>query len=224
MSFNNQPNIGTGIYTLRDIADILRLSYERVHRWTNTYWEGKLGKEYRRTYSWRIEGSQAVSFYTLVEFYLMLLLAEAGVPPRKVMQAHLRLGSLYDTPFPFAKREVLENIRTGNKQVYFVLPEGEILSLDGSDQLNLDFIRLFFEKLEFDEEHLASKFWPLGKQKAIVIDPDRRFGHPLVAEHNIYPEILNSHVQAGDPIPYVAYVYSLKEQEVRDALEFCRAA
>ncbi|WP_420458846.1 DUF433 domain-containing protein [Neolewinella sp.] len=224
MNFENEPTIGQGIYTPRDIADILRLPYEQVHRWINVYWDGKLGQEYKHSYSWRTDGSQAVSFHTLVEFYLMMLFGEAGVPPRKVMKAHLRLGELYGTPFPFAKGEVLENIRTDEKHIYFQLPEGEIISLDGSDQLNLDFIRLFFQRLDFDANDLANKFWPMGKDKTIVVDPNRKFGHPLIGDRNIYPETLYGHFQAGDPIPYIAYVYKIEAQEVVDALEFCRAA
>lgn len=224
MIFENTLKIGQGIYTRRDIADILRQPYQKVSRWINVYWDGKLGEAYEDRYSWRTDGSQAVSFHTLVEFYLMMLFSEAGVPPRRVMEAHQQLSKMYDTAFPFAKREVLDNLRTDNQRIYFETPDGDIVSLDGTRQLNMKFVQLFFKKLDFDQDNLASKFWPLGKDKAIVIDPARKFGHPVVNGHNVYPETLYGHHKAGDPIAYIAHVYQLQEKEVEDALEFCTAA
>ena len=224
MTFENQPTIGQGIYTPRDIAHILQQPVAKVRRWINVYWDGQLGMDYNRRYSWRTDGSLAVSFHTLVEFYLMLLLGEAGVAPRRVMEAHRQLSQLFDSPFPFARRDVLKNIHTDNKNIYFELPGGEIVSLDGTRQLNLNFIRIFCQKLDFAENDLANKFYPMGRDKAIVVDPSRKFGHPLVSDHNVYPEVLYGHFKAGDPVDYIAYVYELRAKEVEDALEFCRAA
>ena len=42
------------------------------------------------------------------------------------------------------------------------MPSGDIISLDGTNQLNLSFIRLFFTKLDFDQDNLASKFLATG--------------------------------------------------------------
>jgi len=224
MTFENNLQIGQGIYTIKEMAHILRQPYHTVRHWVNTYWDGKLGEAYGASYSWRTDGSQAVSFHTLVEFYLLMLLGEAGVPPRRVLLAHQELRQWQDTPFPFASRTVLNSLRTDGKQIYFELPGGDIIALDGSRQLNMDFVRIFFQKLDFDQQELASSFWPLGKDKTVVIDPERKFGHPLVADHNIYPETLFQHHLAGDPIPYIAHVYQLSEQQVADALEFCQAA
>lgn len=224
MILENTLQIGQGIYTIKEMAHILRQPYHTVRHWVNVYWDGRLGEAYDTSYSWRTDGSQAVGFHTLVEFYLLMLLGEAGVPPRKVLQAHQELRKLQYSAFPFADRKVLESLRTDGKHIYFELPGGDIMTLDGTCQLNMDFVRLFFQKLYFDQDGLASSFWPLGKDKAIVIDPERKFGHPLVADHNIYPETLFQHHLAGDPVPYIAHVYQLSEQQVADALEFCQAA
>lgn len=224
MTSGNTLQIGQGIYTIREMAQILGQPYHRVYRWVNIYWDERLGESYGELYSWRVEGSQAVGFHTLVEFYLLILFGEAGVAPRKVLEAHRELYKLKGTPFPFANREVLKSLRTDGTHIYFELPDGEIMTLDGTRQLNMEFVELFFKKLSFDTEGMASSFWPLGKEKAIVVDPARKFGHPLIAGHNIYPETLLDHFKAGDPIPYIAHVYQLSEQQVADALEFCQAA
>lgn len=223
MVFENKLEIGVGAYTASEIAQILRLPVERVNRWIRDYWDGKLGEDYALKYSWKTDGSRAVSFRTLIEFYVMMQLAEAGVKPKKVLKAHQELADWYKNAFPFARKEVLQNIKTDSKQVFFQ-KDGHTISLNGTRQLNMDFIQLFFTRLDFDENNLANRFWPLGRDKSIVIDPERKLGHPVVADHNIYPETLQQHALAGDPLPYIAHVYGLSEQQVQHALEYCEAA
>lgn len=223
MNFENELNLGIGIYTPTEIAQILRVPSYKVNRWISQYWDGVLGREFESRYSWKTENSKAVSFHTLIEFYVMMELAEKGVKTRKVLEAHKELSKIRNTPFPFASREVLEGLETDGKKIYFKIDD-VILTLDDTGQLNLDFIEIFFKNLEFDSENLASRFWPLGKDKAIIIDPARKFGHAVINSHNIYPETIFNHYKAGDPLPYIAHVYELTEKQVEDALEFCNAA
>lgn len=79
VNFENKLSLGNGIYTIREISRILRLPYGKVHRWLNKYWDGELGKAFEGNYSWRVDKSQAVGFHTLIEFYILVQLAEAGV-------------------------------------------------------------------------------------------------------------------------------------------------
>lgn len=223
MIFENKPQLGLGIYTPAEIAQILRLPYYKVNRWIDTYWDGELGREFEKKYSWKTENSKAVSFHTLVEFYVMMQLADAGVKTRKVLEAHKELSQLYDTSFPFALKEVLDGINTDGKRI-FLSVEDTTITLDGTKQLNLGFIKIFFQKLEFDANNLASRLWPLGKEKSVLIDPERKFGHPVLEMKNIFPETIYGHYKAGDPIEYISYVYKVTEKEVRDAIEFIDAA
>ena len=76
MTIKNTLDIGNGIYTLREISQILRLDYQKVYRWLNKYWDGELGAEFQQSYSWSVDSSKAVGFHTLIEFYVMMQLAE----------------------------------------------------------------------------------------------------------------------------------------------------
>ena len=156
-----------------------------MSRWIDKYWDGELGVEFEKRYSWKIENSRAVSFHTLVEFYVMMQFAEAGVKTRKVLEAHKELSHIYRTPFPFALKEVLDGINTDGRKIYFT-SNGNTITLDGTKQLNLEFIKVFFRNLEFDANNLASRLWPLGKKNSILIDPERRFGHPVLNDKNVY--------------------------------------
>lgn len=223
MITENKLNIGTGIYTIPEVSVILRLPYHKVNTWVNKYWDGKLGKEFESQYSWTVDKTKAVSFHTLIEFYVLYHLAEAGVKTKQVLNAHIELSKYFNTSFPFAQKNILENIRTDGRKVFFNL-NGNILSLDGSKQFNLGFIEIFFKNMDFDDGFLASKFWPLGKSKSIVIDPKRQFGHPVIGKTNIYPETLFNLYRGGEPVKFIAFTYEIDEQQVLDALDFCSAA
>lgn len=223
MIFENKPQLGLGIYTPAEIARILRLPYYKVNRWIDKYWDGELGQEFEKRYSWKTDKSKAVSFHTLVEFYVMMQLADAGVKTRKVLEAHKELSQFYNTSFPFALREVLDGVNTDGKRIFLSVDDYTI-TLDGTKQFNLGFIKVFFKKLEFDSNNLASRLWPLGKEKSVLIDPERKFGHPVLEMKNIFPETIYGHYKAGDPIEYISYVYKVTEKEVRDAIEFIDAA
>ena len=223
MNFENKPKIGLGIYTASEIAQILRIPYRNVYTWMNKYWDGKLGKEYGSSYSWQAYGSRAVSFHTFIEFYIMMRFSEAGVKPKQVLMAHSELVKMYETPFPFALKEVLKGIKCDGKYIYLKTKDG-IIELNGTKQFNLTLIQMFFVNLDFDKDNLASRFWPMGKQKSILVDPERRFGHPVIDGKNIFPEVIYNHHIAGDPIKYIAHIYELSEEEINHALEYCNAA
>jgi len=223
MTFENKVDIGIGIYTISELSKILRLPYPKLNRWVNKYWDGELGKDFDKNYSWKTGNSKAVGFHTLIEFYVFATLSEAGVKTRAVLNAHKELSKLYATPFPFAHKFVAEGIRTDGKKIYLKAKD-RIITLDGTKQLNLDFLELFFKNLEFNLENLASKFWPLGKERNVVIDPTRKFGHPIINNRNIYPETIYNLYTANEPKEYIAFLYELEMEQVDDAIEYCKAA
>lgn len=223
MTFENQLQLGIGVYTLPDIARLLKLPYHRVYRWVNTYWDGELGELFEERYSWETNGSKAVSFHTLIELFVMMQLTEAGVPARSILKAHKELSSSRDTRFPFAQKSIIQNMRTGHKKIYFELI-GDTVCLDGTKQLQLEFIHEFITRLEFGDDDMAIRFWPMGKESAIVVDPLRSFGQPVIGNSNINPESIYGHIKAGDPPVYIAAVFNITEQEVSDAVAFCTAA
>lgn len=223
VKFKNKPILGNGIYTTAEIAQILQLPYHKIHSWINIYWDGELGKVYEREYSWTVDKTKAVGFHTLVEFYIMVQFAEAGVSTRQVLNAHMELSKAFKTQFPFAQKNVLESIHSDGRKI-FLSKDGNIITLDGSKQLNLEFIKLFFKKLEFDNELIATRYWPLGKKHKIVCDPHHKFGQPVIAGTNIQAEAIYKMYIAKEPIYFIAELYEISEANVKDAIQFFKSA
>ena len=219
LKFENTLSIGNGVYTVPDVANILRLPYSRVNTWLNKYWDGRLGQAFKGKYSWRIDNTRAVGFHTLIEFYVMMHFAESGVKPAQVLKAHVELSKKYNTIFPFAQKQIIDHISTDGKRIYLNL-DGTPITLDGSQQLNLDFIKLFFKKLEFDKDMLAAKLWPLGKKRAVVCDPHHKFGQPVIDGTNIQTEAVYKMFLAKEKPSFIANIYEISEKKVRDAIAF----
>ena len=119
MTITNELALGSGIYTISEISEILRIPYQKVHRWLNKYWDGELGTKFQQSYSWTVDNAKAVGFHTLIEFYVMMQLSESGVNTRAILKAHKELSQLSKSPSPFAQKNVLKNIGTDGKKVYF---------------------------------------------------------------------------------------------------------
>lgn len=223
MSFENNLSIGNGIYTVPDIARILHLPYHKVNTWLNKYWDGTLGKAFKGKYSWRVESTRAVGFHTLIEFYVMMQLAEAGVKTNQVLRAHIDLSRTFNTIFPFAQKQVIENISTDGNKIFLRI-DGSAITLDGSHQFNLEFIHVFFKKLDFDNGLLAAKLWPVGRGKAVVCDPNHKFGQPIVEGTNIQTEAIYKMWQAKETISFISELYEISEKKVKDAIFFHKNA
>ena len=154
---------------------------------------------------------------------MLIQFGEMGISTHAVLQAHKELSVLFKTMYPFADRRVLEKMRTDKKKLLIELEE-KLISLDGTRQINLDFMRLFFKHIEFGDDHQVSKFWPRGKENSVCIDPKRQFGHPVVNNTNIFPETLCNLYKGGESIDFIASLYELDTRRVNDAIDYCNAS
>lgn len=219
----NHLRLGNGIFTTREIAQILCLPYYKVRKWITEYWDGNLGKCYEHEYSWSIGNTRAVGFHTLIEFYVMMQFAEAGVQTKEVLKAHKELSKFYNTNFPFAQKEVLDNIKTDKSKIFLHI-NGDTISLDGSRQFNLDIIKVFFKNLDFDNDMLASRLWPMGKKHKVVCDPLRKFGQPVLDGTSIQSEAIYRMYLAEESISFIANIYEIPVKLVKDAIAFHKNA
>jgi uncharacterized protein (DUF433 family) len=223
MKFENKIDLGIGIYTISDIASILDLKYFKVERLLNEYWDKRFSEELGNKYSWSIGKSKAVSFHTLVEFYIFFQLRESGVSTQQIIKAHHELSKMYKTAFPFAVSQIIESIRCVGKRIVFEI-NGDYINLDATRQFNLKFIQEFAKKLVFDENHLAEKFYPLGKNHSIVVNPHHQFGQPVIDHTNIFPETIYNLYISKESKKFIAASYDLSLKQIDDAIAYCKPA
>lgn len=221
MDFEDKVEIGNGIYTLPDLAKILDLDYHKVRRLLNEYWENRFGNNLNAKYSWSSGNTKAVSFRTLVEFYVYYHFKHAGISTQNILKAHLELAKMFDTPFPFANSNILQSIYCSGKKILFEVEEDNIINLDFTKQLNLTFIMDFVKKLEFDNNNIAKRLYPLGKRNSVIIDPKHQFGQPTILGTNLFPEtIYNLHLRKESK-KIISASFGISIKQVNDAIKFC---
>jgi len=218
---SNPLAIGKGVFPFPDVVKILDMPYRKVYAWMRRYWKGELGEAFKSNYVWEVDGSRGVNFLTLVELHTMMHLSDAGVGTQAVHEVREALSKVYDTPTPFAHKDVLVGIRTEGKQVFWETKNGRI-TLTGKKPFHSDAINSLVEKLDFNGDLLASKYYPIGKEKPIVIDPRRQFGSPVLINNNIYPETLYYLHKGGESHELIAHLYNIQFTEIDAAIEYCQ--
>lgn len=214
--------IGSGFYTIPDISRLLGFPKQTVARYLEQYWDEKLGKQlFNETYSWSTDGRvKAVNFYVLIELYTFFSLQKLGVTTHQILKAREHIAKELKVTYPFANAGLL----TDGKKIWYEFRDA-IINADGSRQTNIvKIIEDFVKKIEFGNNKLAERFFPAGKNSAIVVDPHHKFGQPIINGTNINTEVLFSMYKSGEPIESIGILYDLTEKEVNEAIQFYRNA
>ena len=152
-------DIGTGIYMPSDIAQILGIDVNKVRRWLNNYFSEHIEKE---------NGQIFTNFWAMIDLYVFNTLIEKGIKRRYVKQLYDFMKQKLNLEYPFATNKVY----VLNKQLYTELND---FIIDGQIAgVIKEFVVPFWEKVEFEND-IAQKYYPLGKDRYIVVDPEIQF-------------------------------------------------
>jgi uncharacterized protein (DUF433 family) len=215
---SHKQQLGAGIYTIADISQLLSLPKSKVRKYLNEYWDERLGKKlFNETYSWSINNNiKAVNFYTLIELFTCFYLQEQGVSTKQILKSREIISKELNVPYPFAS----SNLLTDGKRIWYEFKDC-IVNADGSKQTNfVEFISNFAEKIEFNSDKTAERFWPSGKESVVVIDPHHQFGQPVIEGTNINAEVIYSMYESGESINTIGILYDITEKDVRDVIRF----
>jgi uncharacterized protein (DUF433 family) len=89
-----------------------------------------------------------------------------------------------------------------------------------------EIVKPYLEQMEFGEDGVARRWWPMGRHGGVVLDPNLVFGAPTLEGTRIRAELLADSYDAELPafgeraIDRVAWTYDLSPRQVKSALEF----
>ena len=217
---SEKARIGEGVYTAADAARIMRIPYPKAKYWFDYYAKGRLIEDTKFQYYFPVRDIIAVNFLTLMEMFVFYKLKERGVSTRQIREAHSVMAKQLNTPYPFATEGV---IAMGKKGLYFK-HETDLTQASVGLQLALPQVVIpFSEKIEFSNG-LVSKYYPLGKKKTVVVNPNNQFGQPVIEGTNILVETIDMLHKGKERISSICELYGISKQNVRDAVAFCKAA
>jgi uncharacterized protein (DUF433 family) len=67
---------------------------------------------------------------------------------------------------------------------------------------------------------LAKRYWPMGKQYSIVVDPNNSFGQPVIKGTNITVYSILNYINAGESLESISRILEIDPKSVKDVLSF----
>ena len=219
--YTAEARLGEGIYTIPEASNILNLPKDIIRRWIKNYWELRFIENYsdeNLKYTWGESRNKAFNFFTLVEIIAVFSLRKIGISFNKIKIAHNQMIKLLNTPYPFATSKLMSD----GGMIFWDYDESIFIDLDRTLQLSLkEIIEPFCKKLDFCQStNLAERYWPLGKNHTIVVDPHHCFGQPTIFGTNISTHSILKIYSSGESQECIKTIYDLRTNQIEDALSY----
>lgn len=218
--------IGKGIYTINDAQKLTGISKYKISRWTNGYTYKKnsiniaVPSVYNNDYD-EIESHKAISFLDLIEILFINSFEKYKISLQSIRKAATYASKILKTKHPFAKKAFYTDGKTILARIADENNDPELLDLL-KKQYQIDSIIMphLYKCIDFNKYELAEKWWPLGKENGIVVDPSRNFGKPIINNYNIRIETIIDLYKAGHSIDEIAEWYEIDKSSINSALHF----
>jgi uncharacterized protein (DUF433 family) len=219
--------LGIGIYSVAEAARITRVPPEQIRRWLWGYRYTLAGERHQALPLWQpqlpaLGEDKALTFRDLIEVQFVHRFRQEGLSLQSIRRTIETATELLHASYPLSSVRFKTDGRRILAQVIEDPSErGYIFDLDTGQYL-LEFVLEFlYDALEYSEFDELLRWWPLGKDRRVVVDPKRSFGRPIVLE-GVPTSILAGSYRAEGSVHAVARWFEVSEQSVDDALEFER--
>jgi uncharacterized protein (DUF433 family) len=217
--------VDTPIYTISESAHYLKLATATLRSWVigRDYPKGSGSSFFRPLIQLPDKKQRFLSFNNLIESYvLQSLRQEHGVPIKAVRNALKYAESELKI-----ERLLLNHDLLTTAGDLFLKRYGKLINLSRSGQLALR--KVFESHLRRIEWHdrFPVRFYPYIQRdikKIIAIDPEIKFGRPIIMRKGISTSIIVDRIDAGESIKEIAKDYDLIVDEVEMAVIYERAA
>lgn len=225
------PYLGVGLYTVPEAARLLKKASRRVQRWVEGYtFRSTSGPEHHSTPLFVREDAELIerrilTFLDLMELHLICHFLDKGVSLRVIRATAREAARRFHTNHPLA----IKRFHTDGKRLIAELEfePGEGITrrqfyeeIDKGQLVMEDMAKPFFLKLVYEHD-LARQYWPLGRERGVVLDPARALGKPIIDRAGVPTRVLYQMLQgSGDSAESVAEWYEVDVRDVEAAVEF----
>jgi uncharacterized protein (DUF433 family) len=214
--------LGIGLYTASEAAQLLNLSVAKVRRWLGGY--RAAGHEYAPVWTPqlpKLDDQLGLGFLDLMQLRVgarLVLKTDISLQALRKALLLIRDRKLIDHDHPLAT----SRFKTDGRRIFL-----EIGQETGEPQLYDLFRSQFaFHRViapsfkDVDLEFEVTRWWPLGRDRTVVLDPQRSFGAPIASESGIPTATLVLAAKREGSPRAVTRWYGVTEREVRDAIAF----
>lgn len=220
--------IGVGLYTVADAAALMRVPARNIQRWVEGYdYKGRDGQQRHSDSVVHPDLEKAgdlpttLTFQELMEVRLVHSFRHFGVSWKAIRKAAERAAEQFGTRHPFA----MTRFRTDGREIFADLKSREqaVLRLTKNQMAFEDVVSpSFLSGVEYSVEGAPEQWWPLGKDRRVLLDPGRSFGKPIDPVSGIPIETLLLALRVELTPEAVADFYEVDVQAVTDAIEFAK--
>src|SRR5882724_271553 len=219
--------LGLGLYSIPEASRISHVSPESIRRWLWGYRYAAKGKLRRAEPLWKprlpkIDDARALTFRDLIEIQFVHRFRQEGLSLQSIRRAIGLATKLLEESHPLSSIKFKTDGRSILAQV--VEPEEQACVFDvTTGQYLFDFVlEYLYDALEYSALDELVRWWPLGKERRVLVDPKRSFGRPIVKEGVPTAILAGSHKAEGS-VSAVARWFEVAEESVEDALEYERS-
>jgi len=217
---------GRGIYTLTTAAKILKMNPQKLRRWIKgyTYLKNIECRSYKPLIKTEFEydpNDVIISFLDLTELLFINSFIHYGISIQKIRKAAVIASDLLKTSHPFAIRKMF----TDGKSIFAKIAKKEndtslLDLLKKQYQLEKIIEPILYECIDFGKHDHAEKWWPLGKEREIVLDPTRNMGQPILNKYNVKTELIYELYKNNHSINEISDWYELDKAAIKTAISY----
>lgn len=216
----------TGIYSISEAARFAGLEASRVRRWLSGYSFTSSGQRRSSPPVWAgelmpVKGRRAISFRDLIEMRFVDAFLRAGVSWKTIRDVQDLARREFHLDHPFSTNRFRAD---GRKLVMSAMNDERnqtgLFDVSSRQQIFFDAAEPLREELELNEHDQVCRWWPLGRQRHVVLDPTRQWGRPLAARSGVPVALISRARMAGMKEEEIAAWLDVQPVEIHDAIEF----
>jgi len=223
MTVHPHTFVGVGLYSAAEAGALVQVSPSKITRWLRGHHIGL--REYQPLWRAQVDlGDDGLflGFRDLMEVRVAAAFIRAGLSPQKVRSAiKIARGVIHDD-HPLSTTW----LRTDGRSVFLQIAEqdgtAKLIDLFKDQYAFRDIVERSLSNIDFDTGGLPARWWPLGKSKAIVIDPAKSFGRPIETKSSVPAEVLAAAAIAEGSVQAAARAWSVPLSAVSRAVAFQR--
>ena len=224
MSDAKMTYLNVGIYTVPEASKLTGVSKERIRRWLRGYRSSLRKKNYSPLWKSQlpaIDSKVALGFLDLIEVKFVSAFLDKGVSWPMIHRVREKAAELYpEVSHPFCTKQFVTDGRQVFVDVHNATGDATLLEIATSQHVFAGITRPFLKQLEFKGGTILERWWPLGTDRNVVVDPRKNFGQPTIVTEGVPTRVLAESVKANSSVEEVARWYEIKPQCVKEAVEY----
>jgi hypothetical protein len=223
-----------GFYTVSEVARLTELEARQIRNWVKGYTYTRRGAKktvkplFKSQARYESEtNTLLLSFPDLIEVMFVKAFLDKRVSVPTIRRVAAVARELLRTQYPFSVRSFATDGRTVFARIHEQecehadrLPDEQLLDLKTMQQAFPSVMEPVLETIDYDDHGIASRWWPLGKDRPVVLDPARSFGAAITSRSCVPARVLyNAHL-GGNSARSIAHWYEIQEEEVDAAILF----